>query len=1068
MFVLAETTSKGLSKPTIYDVAQQGRLGTLYLKARGVDGIKVVPLSSVCEVDAYGKVRLSSRGTPIIKPEARPTSSTDLARLTDFLAGKPVSGKLYAKIDGKNLLIDNIIYQAVNTDPNNSERYYVDRQGNYVPSSRITPPAFKKMTSKTTRRASNRTLFETLTYGSSEYPMVALTDHTTHEKKFFRDKRIHCLNGVIYKGDDEYPRILTTSSSEQVGKVKQDIKLKLAGSVISTSITTGGNSYEIRTASGDEFIVETSADSVKIKKGGQECEFSTTFGRRGAVNVEDINLTTDGAGNMTFDIDVASDINYTDMSPSRRDDFVFDANNNRVFKFKTNGRSDLSIRDISRDFSGLEVLTEDRIEGVEFYQESSLYKRDSRTHEVLRDGSGKPVLEDDIVVQMSKARTDRSVEKVISMTPDDIQIQQAVQNILSLKSEISNWIVANDPDLVTKTENATKEIDKNLKFLEENLQTGDYENLLQLINSYRRSEQFPTFYFDENGEKHAVSCDSKVELASTPPFEFLGDKVYKKILGSNKVEYKKGKVMVNTNQKADRVAVNLIDAVGVMAKFCFGTGIFGIAFTSVLLAPMIALSLASGAVKLGAVIQAKIKQQKLKHLTPEKIRKKEIKATKKYVKDEIKKAEKEYNRNMRHAERTKTGHDLISERERLKSVFLKRKQELNEASMLIGEATINSRFDKTVKAVKAENLYGFAGAMVETKKIKKGVPLDYDAKVETKKAKNVFDQKYKGIKKLFAKKIDKVARKSPTHEFLVEHGPVKDRVKHLKKTSRYFLATKEDKKKMVGEQKEKDEKATSVTITSVDVKPHNKALKSIKKTIEKYTPKRLKGEEYEGRRSFDESVIKASADCDYLRETQVEASAVADLNDAVKTAKDAKKLAEELNAIDGNPDILDKDAEKSNKIRSVFSTTPPAPATTPRPVTTPSPAHASVPSTSARNTSRSRTASRPAQTPQPAPSAPTTTTRRASPPAPAAPPTSAPAPSARQRTSRVRQHAGSVTPPQTSQTNGGNTRASLRKPRSAGINPTTTNKKSATPKQVGTNPAPSTGVDQVGDDGVIV
>lgn len=1001
MFVLAETTSKGLSKPIIYDVAQQGRPGTLYLKAKGVDGIKVVPLSSVCEVDAYGKVKFTPRGAPIIKAEAHPTSSADVARLSDFLAGKSVSGKLYAKIDGKNLLIDNVIYQSVNTDPNNTERYYVDSEGNYVPSSRVTPPTFKKISAKTKRRSSNRTLFESLTSGSNEYPMVATIDSTTHEKQYFRDKRIHCLDGVIYKGDDNHPRFLTTRSSDQVGKIKQDIKLKLTGSVVSTAITAGGNRYEIRTSTGDDFIVETTADSIKIKKGGRECEFSTSSGRRGAVEVEDINLTTDGAGNMTFDIDVASDINYTDMPQSKRDNFVFDVNNNRVSKFKTNGGSDLSIRDISRDFAGLEVLTDDRIEGVEFYQESPLYKYDSATHEVLRDGSGKPVLEDDVIIQMSKAEADKSVDKVINLSPDDIRIQQAVQNILSLKSEISNWVVANDPDLVTKTENATKEINKNLKFLEDNLQTGDYENLLRLINSYRQGELFPTFYFDEKGEKHTVNCDSKVELASTPPFDFLGDKVYKKILGSNKVEYKKGKVIVNTNQKADRIAVNLIDAVGVMAKFCFGTGIFGIAFTSVLLAPMLALSIASGAIKLGAIAQAKFKQAKLKRLTPEKIRKKEIKAVKKHVKAEMKKAEKEYNQNMRHANRTKTGQDLISERVRLETVFLKRKQELSEASMLIGEATINSRFDKNVKVVKPENLYGFAGAMQETKQLKKGKPLDYDTKVEMKKAKHDFNQKYKGIQKIFAKKIDKVAKTSPKHEFLAEHGPVKDRVKHLKQTSKYFLATKEERKKMVEEQKEKNKKVTSVSITSVDVKSHNGALKSIEKHIERHTPKRLKGKKLEERVGIDKRVIKASADMDYLRETQLEASpTVTDLDTAVKTAKDTKKLAKSFEEVDNNPDILDKDAEKLSKIRSAFTAPTPSPAPTP----TPSPAPRRSPSPA------------PAPTPSPAPASVARPRRNPSP---------APAPSAKpkQKTSgtsspHARQHVGNATPQNATKTGG--------------------------------------------------
>lgn len=990
MFYVTHSTSKGLGGTVCYDKAQPGRSGELYLRGYGVDGAHIIPLSRVCEVDENGKPiiygrRSDGRANIKFKDDASPIMYTDRLKLSRFLGGEKVDAPLYVHFGGKDILIDTELYQAINTDAQNKARYFVDSNGDYVETSKVTPPSFKKVDAneKMGVLSDAKTLFESLATGVEAYDMVA-TAISGGEKQYFREQNFHAVNGKIYKSKNLAKRVVITSQSDEVGKLRQDVKLNLSGRVVSSA----GDVYTLETSDGASVTIEKGVDSIKISARGNSCTFSTVKGTPNCIDVENFDLDISG-DSANLNIDVAKDVNYSELTDDQKDASRFDSNNNMVVGLNENGGRQIGSKAFDELFGGLKLELDGKVEGVEVYKESPIFKYDERTHDIIKDPSGAPVIDADII-QLSEAKDDRSVEKVMNLTSDENAIKNAIEEILKLKADMEGWISANDPDLVTKTENANKEIEKYSKILEENLSSSDYTNLLAIIDQYRRGDIFPTFYYDNNGRQRQINNIETVELSTTPPFEFLGKEVYQKIIGNNKIEEKKGKLIVKTNEKANSVAGGFLDAFSIMAQFAFGSGILAVPMTAILLGPMVATLVTSGLIKLGAVIQSKIKQAKINKLTPEKIKAKEVKATKKYVKEKIKEAEKEFKRDMKHAKKVRTGMDALKEQQKITQNFLKTKAELQETVMLVEKGTVMSSFDKITKSIKPQNLYGFAKYWQMREKVKHGEKLDQDTKIRLKNAREKFKYKYKGkgIKKLFAKEIDKIAKESPKHEFLVEHGKLKDRVKHLKKTSAYFMATKTEKKNMIKELKEKNKKAYDIKVTAVDVPGDERAKKKLNKTIEKHTPKIIKDKTYSKKQMLRDNSkrIKQSLDNDYLNSATVTKTTNVGFEDARKAVDESRKISRDLNRVMGDESVLDKASAKEEIIKnSGFAptpSTPPTPTTTPAPTTiaptsAPTPRTTPAPTATARHAS-ARTMPKTSVTAHEKPTRPTTSSPRAS------------------------------------------------------------------------------------------
>ena len=953
MFYITKSTASGNSETVAYDIAQPGRAGERYLRARTINGIVMVPLSEVCELDAYGDIKLDSAGNPIIKPGANPRHINAKTDLKNFLLGSRIPRRrVYVNYHGTDVSISQTFYQAVNTDARNRERYYTDNEGKFIETKKVMPPAYRRMNPDEKLGDGSTKLIKALFSGEREYAFCSVTSPSGEE--YFRSEKFKCENGEILKGD----------SSDKVGKVKQDVKVKLSGDIVTVSASGGTNVYVVDTPKG-RLTLESSLDDIKITRNGKRYNFSK-ISSSNSVEVQDFNINlTPGVGGASskieVTIDVNDDINYANMSPADRGKFIFDRHNNEVIKLKTNAGNEISASDL-----GLESLSDIKIEDVVFYKESQIFKydvdgkieRDPTTHE--------PILQADII-QISKEKTDNSVEKVAKLRPDSAIILNAINEILRLKGEIESLSTA-DPDFISKANDAIKEIEKHYNILKENMQSDEFAKLKDVIDIFRDGDCFKTFYFDERGIKKNIDANEKVEISSTPPFDFLGNDVYKKIIGNNKIENVKGKIKVRTNTKVDNLVGDMLDIAGSMAQLAFGSGILALPFCALLFAPMTLLTVGAGVIKVGAVVQAKIKQVKITHLTPQKIKNREIKATEKYIKTEIKKAEKTYREEMKSAKKRLTGSSLITEQQNISKKFVERKAEIKEACMLFESGTVNSKFDSKTKEVKPENLYGFAGYISAKKLAKKGIPLDFDAKEKIEQAKEEFNRKTgKNIfKKIFAKKADKVERDRPKHEFLAEHGPVAKRISHLKKTKAYYVATKEQRKAMIQDKKDKNEAVVQKTsVSSVDVLGRgdkrgrvNRLEKITKKFMERHTPKELKGKSFTKKQMIEhnkEKVVVQSRDEKYLDESNkplIDASAIADLSLAKSTVRVVETLKDKLTEIDADASVTDKETAKKiaiDEVRTRWSTT--AATAIPTPTTSISPSTAisatSTPATSA-------------------------------------------------------------------------------------------------------------------------
>ena len=826
-----------------------------------------------------------------------------------------------------------------------NREYYLSTDTNgvsyYVETREVIPPVYKKLSGDGLGKFSSVEIVEKLKNGEQVAGLETISYIAEDgSKKYRRNQEIALVNGELYavpKGwyaDPSRPGVTEPDKHIEkrvkVGELQtKNVKATFSAKAVSENRNPPSYVLDINgrkcrlTVHSDRFFIATMGKNPQVR------EFITA----GTTVPTNMSTRHDIYRIKGFTGRFNPDTGMYNMSMDIVDTFIKDAENSASASLDEQISSNLiadstgkvsSIRSISNNpreidfnniFGGEFKLTQEDALKMDFtvYEKSPLFTK-------KLDAEGKKTEEDELtadIIQTTDVNENGEFE-AYDMELNNQLVLQFLADIEELQEEISKLKTTGDTRDVDKIKELKARLDENLKTIEKIRNKNSITSINKVIQDYQKGEFFETFYFDEQGNMYEIKDGRKIELSANAATEY--EHVMKDIIGNYNVVNQKGKCVVKFNDKTNKLLGGFLKATEIFFNLSLSGGIIssiiGVLGTAVVGIPCLGLAIGTAGFNF---VRNKIKQYQLNHFTPEKLKKKIDKSIETDVKKEIKKATKEYEKALKRIKKNELGAEEVEKlNKKAEEEFKLKRAKLIAKLNLLNDTTINSKFSVKDKKITFANLFGRAEWAKQMKAVKKGAEPDFDLKQKQRIAKEQADKKLQefknGLDPNLSKKEQRAQLKAQKHAYKVaindelneykkEHGPLKDRLRFLKQTKKYLLASDEDKKKMVKDFKEEIKKASQIKEVSSSTVSAGKDVEKKKQSLVKYindkSPKKLEitEEEMDKLRSDVESRAHHVKDRELAKTATTEAEAnYAPVAGVVKAIEHADEVVNESNA----------------------------------------------------------------------------------------------------------------------------------------------------------------------------
>lgn len=774
------------------------------------------------------------------------------------------------------------------------QQYYRTRDNKFLKKESITPPAFKQMTDEEVKSFFDRGNGGTVYDQYKKFAMVKYVDEE-NKSHYIRNAKVKyefnkktgvfdalieveetLKNGAKRINLKSVPNIATPSA-----KMSSSIK------VISRSLTGVNDQYAIYNEDG---TVRANIEVNQARSENKKLRIHHKLNGR----TQDIEITNDSLKVNGFTCALKSanfkyvSENETEHTGSLYLDFevvsIKDVvlENGEVVGLRSKDGKELRLDSFPFGIKFKGELIKDAVNTnrIAVFKESSIFKRDEK---------GKSVLDADLI-QTSAVGPDgeclaydynerasvfydfeKNVDKLKEISRrglkngQDIEIISNLQkNIRQQLSKLGDYEAAKDIEekrKILEEEQAKTGNDRDEKAIEKAKQ--DYENAVsnaklgfykdssnlnkidELISRYQQGEFYPTFYIDESGNRVEINSGELTTITSNLPFDWSKVKGLDSIIGKDKVSFDKasGKAKISFSSNAKETVVASAKLAGMLLNASFTLGPASLLIMPITL-PLAGVSLAvSGVTAVAETIRTKTKQAKINAMKPQDLKNMQNHQLKSCMDKEFKEAFAVYKEELQRADRNFTSEENPNNLKReAENAFRQRRKEIFNQYLLAASGSIFSKFNNKEKKITNENIYGFLEFRRRREDILKGKDPSTDLTVqEYKKAaekkykdevKNLEDLYGHDRKLLAARRAQlEVDKNNAENEFLSEFGPLGRRVDYLKKTAKYYRASKSEREQMVKDCKAKCEEALkSISVEEVAVKgEENSYLEGFKK-----------------------------------------------------------------------------------------------------------------------------------------------------------------------------------------------------------------------------------------------
>ena len=200
--------------------------------------------------------------------------------------------------------------------------------------------------------------------------------------------------------------------------------------------------------------------------------------------------------------------------------------------------------------------------------------------------------------------------------------------------DIPNFISKiKDGKFVDKKKSGIKTLEESIANLKDKTSN---ETLKSVVNKSRKNVYENAKFFNEQNRCLTIQGKEPHEITSLMPYNLSDEIGLKKIIGKDKIDNKKGKAYVNFSGKASDIAYKSLEFANVMLGATF---IFPL---TILAAPLCVGGFVAAAGTVAyEMVRKNIKQYRINHLTPQKIKNETNKEIENTIKSEITKAKKE-------------------------------------------------------------------------------------------------------------------------------------------------------------------------------------------------------------------------------------------------------------------------------------------------------------------------------------------------------------------------------------------------------------------------------------------
>ena len=884
------------------------------------------------------------------------------------------SEKIRIVYEGKVVELEGALYskQAYNGEAGAEEQqYYRTEDGTFLKKEKITPPAFKQITEEQARLIIDRNGLSIYDGAFRRFDAIKYLDDK-NKAHFIRNGQIKYEFNADTNAFDAVIRYDVISSSGftevktvVVNSVSKEVETNLdTESGFSTTVTNvvnyGDGKYKKYSENGREvefsFKLDKSPREITIKqhKGRPDTDIHFVEGVSDDENTLPVKKITKSYrkashskyGKLQIGIEIENEAQLV-----KKDDKVVGIKNlqtSQIFKL-SDFPFEISLKETSKKEQQFDYSK------VAVYKESRLFKSENEKNVIEAD-----LIQTSAVGQDSEfaaydygdrqrifAEFEHNLDQLKYLSEQGINSESDFKKIQNLKKIIDDQLnklgdyetakVINEKKKKleeeksktgaerdqSKIEEAQKEYDEAIKNIGYYKDKNNLATIDDVIRKYQQGEFFNTFYFDKNGKKVEINSGEITTVTSNLPFEWSKSKTVNSVLGKDSIAFNKdtGKAEVAMSSGAKDVAVAGAKLAGVLLSYSFSVGPISLLLMP-LTVPLAATCISVSAVTaVGELVRTKIKQAYINNLTPQKLKDKQDLELGKSIEKELKKALKTYNEDLTHAERNfKSKKDLAKLRIEAENKLRETRKAIFRQYMLAAGGNISSNFNKKDKKITNENLYGFLEYKRKLKEVKHGKKLDLDTELKIEAAKMQYKKDIKHAevvykddpKTLTARKKQLSAHYNDAkNEFLSENGPVKLRLFYLRKTEKYFKASRVERKNMEAECKEKCGKdLTGIAVENVALKNDKLYLESFKlralNLAKTFAPsKGVDGKPFDDEASllYDDLKVPVSisAEEEGLDITHDEGGQFEQVQDAVKEySKISEKCDDALNSQDTN------------------------------------------------------------------------------------------------------------------------------------------------------------------------
>lgn len=811
--------------------------------------------------------------------------------LLDLINGKSLtSGKIRIIHEGKVVELEPALYnrQGYSGEEGAEEQqYYQTEDGKFLKKEKITPPAFKQLSQEEAKELIDRNGLSIYDGAFRRFDAVKFLDDE-NKAHYVRNAKIkyqfnedtNAYDAVIKYNvavDDTHYEVKTQVIKSVSKEVETEVKIENGLSTTLTNVVRYSNDrYKKYDENGREVEYRFKLDksprhiTTKLNKGMPDTDIHFVEGKSEEHNTIPVKKIT-----KSFYQTPHSKYGKLQIAIKLENENQLVKENNKIVGIKnlyTNQVINLSTFPFEFKIN-VERKTEQQFDynKVAVYKESNLFKTKN----------GKSVLEADLIQtsaigldgefsaydygERSRvfAEFERNIEELKSLSNQGINSQSDLERITNLQKIIDGQLnklgdletakvieekrkkleeekskTGNDRD-ESKIANAQKEYEEALKNVGFYKDKNNLATIDDLIRQYQQGEFFNTFYFDKNGNKVEINSGDLTTITSNLPFEWSKSKTVESIIGKDKVAFNKttGKAQIGMSSGAKEVAVASAKIAGVALNLSFTGGPISLLFMPLGVTIATVCITVSGVTAVGEIIRTKVKQAKLNSMTPQKLKDRQDIEIQKSMEKEFKNALKQYKEDLAHVDRNfTTDKDREKLRREAENKFRETRKAIYRQYMLAASGNITSKFNNKNKKITNENLYGFLEYRRRMKESKHRKALDLDVeeriegvKLQYKKDLNTAKVLYKDNPKILAdkKKQLKVHLNDAKNEYLSEFGPLRLRLWYLKKTEKYFKATKEERKNLVKECQEKCKNdMKNIVVENVSLKSDDVRLES--------------------------------------------------------------------------------------------------------------------------------------------------------------------------------------------------------------------------------------------------